>query len=382
MEISCVDTHGDAPRAGHAAVWHRGAMYAFGGIPNWERYETEEPELRCPRGCEYAAMAQWRPTERRWRQLASADYPKSRHGHVMIAHGTDLWIIGGHNWAFAGEAPIHELVFSTERREFRVPPLLIPNRFAASCCPVPTTTGIGTQAGGGVRYLLFGGLDESREPCNDLLTFDLARNVCFRQATIGTAPPPQFKGGMVLDREGRRAFVFDGYTESAVQKVHMLTPVGAGDSFVWRAVCSSAPIVRFAAVPVYGGDVVALIGGMERRGRQRRVDAVHFFSLRDVKWSKTGSIEGFAPRTAHTVVAVPARDRAEVGGSLISYGGCVELDDTANNRGTTVGSVDVLQVQAPTLKYLAALTLLRVVPVEDWLPKSLQDRDDVLEELF
>jgi hypothetical protein len=383
MNVSVVGNSPGPPRAGHATAWARGSLYSFGGIPDWETYETDEHEVHCPRGCEYAGMLEWQPLTLGWRMHDSAEYPRARHGHQMLLSGGSLWVVGGHLFAFGNEQPVHELAFDLETKQFRVPTLLVHNRFAASCCPLPRLEGRAAswQPGDDTSFLLFGGLDESREPCNDLLCFDVARNVCYRHPAIGTSPAAQFKGGMCLDREGRRAFVFDGYTESGVQKVHMLTHAGR-DTLVWRSVCGSAPLVRFALTPIYGGTVLVLLGGMDRRHRQRRVCTAHFFSLRDLKWTNAVALEGFEPRTAHCVAVVPPEMRGIVGGTLVVFGGCVELDDTPNNRGRTVGTVTRLQVHAPTLKYIAAVELLRLVPVEQWLPKAAAHKDEILDELF
>jgi hypothetical protein len=294
-----------------------------------------------------------------------------------------LVVLGGHEWGFSNAQPIHDLRFSLETGMFTVPTLLMPNRFAASCCPAPRAAAA-SEADAPGRYLIFGGLNEDREPCNDLLLVDLAANSCARVQAIGQAPPAQFKGGMALAPSGDKVAVFDGYlSDGGAQKVHLLSRAGQGNSMVWRTVCSSAGLVRFASPTIMGGAVVALVGGMERRGAQRRASTIKFFDFAQMHWVGGQDVSGFEARTAHTTVAVPPEDRHLVDGAkLVSYGGCIEIDGAGNNRGRSVGTVDLIRVEPPSLKYFAAVALLTLVPTSQWLPVAVAAPDDVLDELF
>jgi hypothetical protein len=302
------------------------------------------------------------------------DYPKLRNGHQLLVHEDRLvYLLGGHCWGYADSNPRGNFVFDMDTGEWAdAAHVSVPIRFAAATCAI-----------GPAAHLLFGGLDEAREPTNELLHVNLATGQTHEVATTGSVPPPQFKGGLHHDAARGNLVLFDGYfTDRGGQKVHLCST----RTYVWRDVCTSVPLVRFQLCPVYGGSTIAVIGGMARSGEQRRTRGVRLFSLDDLKWRTAVGTLGrrFKPRTAQTAVEIPREHRAAFGmAELFLFGGSVELNGEPNNRGLPCGDVHYVRPQSLSLKALAAMALHRmnmfgVVRAVD----DETDGDALLDELF
>ena len=262
-------------RSGHAACWSPAlnAVVAFGGIMSTSELSDEaaasaeitssplyllpveqlcamlEPAGR--RGCGELPSSSRRMCA--WQKKTSAAMPRTRHGHVMVAHGGDLFVFGGCHWAHGDVLASLDLRYEVATNSWRPFDSQVPPRFCAA-------SAYDMNSG---ELFLFGGIAgrAEKEPTALLHRISLSDFTVRELPQAGQAPAAQFKSSMTILRSGSLLH-FEGLTATdaraliavasgasspprqrpaaGMKACHLYTP----STGLWRVISQSPDIVR------------------------------------------------------------------------------------------------------------------------------------------
>jgi hypothetical protein len=377
----------------------------------------------------------------RWERRTSSAMPRTRHGHVMVSHGDDVFVFGGCHWAHGDVAASSDLRYMVQTNSWRPFDSQIPSRFcAASAC---------TAQG---EVFLFGGIaGREKEPTNAMHRISLSDFTVHEPPQLGQVPPPQFKSSMAVLNDGGSLVHFEGLTAGDARA--LMAPSGTSSlpsvakvchmytmhTGIWRQICQSPDIVRSQVVmaphfrpaslaareaaqsngqvdgtafmkgPV---ELVTLFGGMHTfPGAQFRTAQLFVFNVTHRMWEPAHSstaaettagghgrrearrhLRGHGPPSrlpptggagggvsAHAVANFALSDELFEAYGIVScsHGGNTDRDETCNNRGEQTDVLRLFRQRTLSLKEITARWIHR------WrIPYVLLQADPLLDELF